>query len=181
MLNHPCNYYARLGKILVLVHEALSSLLVCEKQVGRRVAPNCGSGVICSLSGELQGGRHTSSQLGSDGYGTFKTALRRFMEERDWMQFHNPKDLAIAISLEASELLEHFLWKNGEEIGSRVRTHGEKIREEAADIGIYLMELCHVLGVDLVEEMFAKLEKAALKYPVDRAKGSSQKYSELNE
>jgi NTP pyrophosphatase (non-canonical NTP hydrolase) len=73
------------------------------------------------------------------------------MAEGDWKQFHNPKDLAIAISLEASELLEHFLWKNGEEIGARVASHGQRIRDESADIGIYLMELCDVLGVDLAK------------------------------
>ncbi len=105
-------------------------------------------------------------------YPAFKARLRRFMEERDWKQFHNPKDLAIAISLEASEILEHFLWKNGAEIDSRVESHREEIRDEAADVGIYLMELCVVLGVDLVQAMSAKLEKAGL---------TSRKYAELGD
>ena len=113
-------------------------------------------------------------------YTPFKARLREFMAERNWKQFHNPKDLAIAISLEASELLEHFLWKNGEEIATRVASHGQQIRDEAADIGIYLMELCDVLGVDLVEVMSAKLAKAAAKYPVDKARGTSRKYTELD-
>ncbi len=113
-------------------------------------------------------------------YSAFKSRLGDFMRERDWKQFHNPKDLAIAISLEASELLEHFLWKNGEEIASRVSSHGGEICDEAADIGIYLMELCDVLGVDLVEIMSAKLGKAAAKYPVERARGTSRKYTELD-
>jgi dCTP diphosphatase len=117
---------------------------------------------------------------GSNGYAAFKERLRDFMNERDWKQFHNPKDLAIALSLEASELLEHFLWKNGEEVSSHVASHGEDIRDEAADIGIYLMELCDVLGVDLVEAMSAKLDKAGLKYPVEKAKGTSRKYTELD-
>ena len=112
-------------------------------------------------------------------YAEFKAGLQQFMHERDWKQFHNPKDLAIAISLEASELLEHFLWKNGAEIGSRVESHGEEIRDEAADIGIYLMELCDVLGVDLVQVMSTKLQKAGLKYPVEKARRTSRKYTEL--
>jgi dCTP diphosphatase len=116
----------------------------------------------------------------SDAYAAFKERLRDFMNERDWKQFHNPKDLAIALSLEASELLEHFLWKNGEEVSSQVASHGEDIRDEAADIGIYLMELCDVLGVDLVEVMSTKLDKAGLKYPVEKAKGTSRKYTELD-
>lgn len=101
------------------------------------------------------------------------------MEERDWKQFHNPKDMAIALSLESSELLEHFLWKNGADIDAKVATHREAIREEIADIGIYLVELCDVLGIDLVAAMSDKLDKAGLKYPVEKAKGSSKKYSEL--
>jgi dCTP diphosphatase len=101
------------------------------------------------------------------------------MEERDWKQFHNPKDMAIALSLESSELLEHFLWKNGADIDARVATHGEAIREEIVDIGIYLVELCDVLGIDLVTAMSEKLDKAGLKYPVEKARGSSKKYTEL--
>jgi dCTP diphosphatase len=102
------------------------------------------------------------------------------MVDRDWKQFHNPKDLAIAISLESSELLEHFLWQNGPEIDARVAKHSVAIREEAADIGIYLMELCDVLGIDLVAVMADKLSKAGIKYPVEKAKGSSKKYTELD-
>jgi NTP pyrophosphatase (non-canonical NTP hydrolase) len=112
-------------------------------------------------------------------YEAFQARLRQFMEERDWKQFHNPKDMAIAISLESSELLEHFLWMNGADIDTRVATHGEAIREEMADIGIYLMELCDVLGIDLIAAMFAKLDKAGLKYPIEKAKGSNRKYTEL--
>ncbi len=119
--------------------------------------------------------------MSGEAYAAFKDRLQQFMRERDWKQFHNPKDLAIAISLEASELLEHFLWKNGAEIGSRVDSHGAEIRDEAADIGIYLMELCDVLGIDLVQAMAAKLEKAGLKYPVEKARGTSRKYTELED
>ena len=112
-------------------------------------------------------------------YPAFQARLRQFMEERDWKQFHNPKDMAIALSLESSALLEHFLWKKGADIDARVATHGEAIREEIADIGIYLVELCDVLGIDLVTAMSEKLDKAGLKYPVEKARGSSKKYTEL--
>lgn len=104
--------------------------------------------------------------------------IRRFRDEREWGQFHNPKDLAIAISLEAGELLEHFLWKNGDEIGGRVASHRDEIRDEIADIGIYLVELADILGIDLLEAMERKMEKNGEKYPVERVKGSSKKYSE---
>ena len=94
-----------------------------------------------------------AEQNRSPGYEKFKARLQLCVQERDWKKFHNPKDLAIAISLEASELLEHFRWKNAEEVSLRTQSHAEDIREEAADIGIYLLELCDVLGVDLVEVM----------------------------
>jgi len=103
------------------------------------------------------------------------------MMERDWKQFHNPKDMAIAISLEASELLEHFLWKNGAEIDARLVKYREAIHEEVADIGIYLLELCDVLGIDLVAAMSDKLDKAGARYPVEKSKGSSRKYTELDD
>lgn len=105
--------------------------------------------------------------------------IRAFRDERDWMPFHQPKDMAAAISIESSELLEHFLWKTPEECQARVATHGEAIREEIADIAIYLFELADNLGVDLLQAMESKIEKNAAKYPVDKAKGSHRKYTEL--
>ena len=68
-------------------------------------------------------------------------AIRQFRDERDWLQFHNPKDMAAALSIEAAELLEHFLWKTKEEAEARCRTHREAVSEEIADIGCYLFEL----------------------------------------
>ena len=104
-----------------------------------------------------------------------------FRDERDWAQFHNPKDMAIAISLEAGELLEHFLWKAPDEVEARVESHREEISDEIADIGVYLVELADNLGIDLLQAMAAKIEKNAAKYPADRVKGSSKKYSEYDE
>lgn len=105
--------------------------------------------------------------------------IRQFRDDRDWAQFHNPKDMALAISIEASELLEHFLWKNPDEVNERVKSKREDIEDEIADIGIYLTELADNLGIDLLQAMDRKLAKNDAKYPVDKAKGSHSKYTEL--
>ena len=99
--------------------------------------------------------------------------LRRFNEERDWDQFHNGKDLAIAISLEANELLECFLWKSPEE------AKPEKIREELADVLNYAFQMADKYHLDIKEIMLEKLRKNALKYPADKARGTAKKYNEL--
>lgn len=100
-------------------------------------------------------------------------AVNRFTEERDWDQFHNPKDLAIAISLEASELLEAFLWKAPEE--AKV----EKVKEELADVINYSLLLASKYDLDVYQIVMDKLRRNAEKYPVEKAKGSAKKYNEL--
>ena len=105
--------------------------------------------------------------------------IRAFRDARDWMQFHNPKDMAMAISIEAAELQEHFLWVTPEQSHGRALGRLEQVQEEIADIGIYLFELADNLGIDLLEAMADKLKKNGEKYPVDKAKGSSAKYTEL--
>lgn len=107
--------------------------------------------------------------------------IRAFRDERDWVQFHNPKDMAIAISIEASELLEHFLWKSPEELENRVAEKREEIEDEIADIAIYLVELADNLDIDLLKVMERKISKNAAKYPADKVKGSSKKYSEYGD
>src|SRR6476620_1652986 len=89
----------------------------------------------------------------------------QFRDERDWKKYHNPKDLAISISLEANELLENFQWKNSEEA---IADSKQNIKEEMADILIYLIQMADKLEIDLEEEIYQKLEKNALKYPVKR-------------
>jgi len=108
-------------------------------------------------------------------------AVRAFRDERDWRQFHNPKDLAISISLEAAELLEQFQWKTAAEVEALLKNdEGRKrIGEEMADVLILLISLADVLGLDLVQAARAKLLDNARKYPVDRARGSAKKYDEL--
>ncbi|MBQ5984921.1 MAG: nucleotide pyrophosphohydrolase [Bacteroidales bacterium] len=99
--------------------------------------------------------------------------LRRFNQERDWDQFHNGKDLAIGISVEASELLEAFLWKKPEDVNP------DKIHEELADILNYSFQMADKYNLDIKEIMLEKIRKNAEKYPVDKSKGSAKKYNEL--
>jgi len=99
--------------------------------------------------------------------------LRKFRDERDWAQFHNPKDLALALSIEASELLELFLWKSAEEADT------DKMKEELADVLAYAFMLADKYGLDIAQIMQDKLAKNRLKYPVAKAKGSAKKYNEL--
>ena len=105
--------------------------------------------------------------------------IRSFRDARDWAQFHNPKDMAIAISIEASELLEHFLWKTPEESENRVNEKREEIEDEIADIAIYLFELADNLEINLIDAMDRKIRKNDAKYPAEKARGSHAKYTEL--
>jgi len=105
--------------------------------------------------------------------------IRKFRDERDWMQFHDSKNMAISIVIEAAELLENFQWKTQEEVERYVKEHKGDIEEEIADIAIYLFELADNLGIDLTEAMEKKLEKNAKKYPVDKARGKHTKYNKL--
>jgi len=108
-------------------------------------------------------------------------AVRRFRDERDWAQFHNPKDLALSASIEAAELLELFQWKDAGEVEAFASSEEgrRRIGEESADVLILLLSLADRCGVDLYAATEKKLEANALKYPVDRAKGSARKYDEL--
>ena len=99
--------------------------------------------------------------------------IRQFNQERDWDQFHNGKDLAIAIALEAGELLECFLWKSPQD--AKI----DKIREELADVLNYAFQMADKYNLDIKQIMLEKLECNAQKYPVAKAKGTAQKYNEL--
>lgn len=106
-------------------------------------------------------------------------AALAFRDERDWQQFHNPKDLALSLSLEASELLEIFQWKQGAEIAQVAVDKRERLAEELADVFCYTLLMAHETGIDLAAALRAKLQANAAKYPVDKAKGSHRKYTEL--
>jgi len=99
--------------------------------------------------------------------------LIAFRDERDWAQFHNPKDLAVALNIEAGELLEAFLWKNS------IDADKEKVKEELADVFAYAFLIAAKYGFDVEEIVSEKINKNAAKYPVEKAKGTAKKYDEL--
>jgi NTP pyrophosphatase (non-canonical NTP hydrolase) len=99
--------------------------------------------------------------------------IREFVSERDWSQFHNSKDLALALSIEAAELNELFLWKSNE------GADPVKLKEELADIFIYALLLAEKHKLNIEDIILEKLQKNSAKYPINRAKGKSDKYTEL--
>lgn len=99
--------------------------------------------------------------------------LKQFRDERDWNKFHNAKDLALALSIESSELLEVFLWKSAEEADI------EKIKEELADVFSYALLLAECYGLDPQEIVLDKIKLNEKKYPISKAKGTAKKYTEL--
>ena len=108
-----------------------------------------------------------------DNWKELQKALIDFRDERDWEQFHNPKDLALALSIEAAELNELFLWKTPEEASQ------EKVKEELADVLAYALLLANTYSLDINQIVLDKIKKNGEKYPVDRARGTAKKYNEL--
>ena len=97
--------------------------------------------------------------------------IRKFREDRDWSQFHTPENLAKAINIEAGELLEHFLWDNN--------FNKKEVCEELSDVMVYCLHMADSLGVDIEDIINKKMDKNEKKYPVEKAKGNSKKYTEL--
>ena len=110
---------------------------------------------------------------------TLTQSLRDFAKARDWEQFHSPKNLAAALTVEAAELLEHFQWLTEEQSRKLPADKKADVAAEAADVLLYLLQLCDKLGIDLLKAAHAKLIANGEKYPVDRARGSSKKYTEI--
>lgn len=108
-----------------------------------------------------------------------KKKLKKFVEERNWEQYHSPKNLAIGISVEANELLEIFMWLSEDESRNPSAKLMPRIREEVGDITIHLVNLCNNLGIDPVDCAHEKLELNKQKYPVEKAFGSARKYDEI--
>lgn len=100
-------------------------------------------------------------------------ALLKFRDERDWEQFHTAKDLALALNIEAGELLEAFLWKSSEQAES------DKVKEELADVFTFAFLLAEKYDFDVKQIVLEKMEKNALKYPVEKSRGSAKKYTDL--
>ncbi len=111
--------------------------------------------------------------------GEVLSRIREFRDDRDWMQFHDPKNLAVSISIEAAELLEHFQWKDKAQVEKHAAEHRDEIADEIADVAMYLFELADNLGIDLKSAMLAKLKKNEKKYPVEKSRGVSTKYTKL--
>ena len=114
-----------------------------------------------------------------DALETLREILRQFAAERDWDQFHCPKNLAIALSVEAAELLEHFQWLPDAQSATIPAQQHARVREELADVLLYLIRLADKLGVDLAAAAREKIAINARKYPVDKCRGSSTKYTDL--
>ena len=106
------------------------------------------------------------------------TRLREFANERDWNRYHSPKNLVMAISVEASELVEIFQWLDEAESLQPDLQQQEQIRHEVADVMLYLIRLCDILQIDIATALDAKIALNAQRYPADRVKGSRKKYTE---
>ncbi len=105
--------------------------------------------------------------------------LITFRGERDWEQFHTPKELAISVSIEAAELLEWFQWKTEQQIAAQLQTKKRQdLEDEIADVAVYLSYLCHDLDIELNEIVEAKYQKNVEKYPVEKVKGRNNKYTD---
>lgn len=108
-----------------------------------------------------------------------RNKLRVFAAERDWDQFHSPKNLAAALAVEASELLEHFQWLTEEQSRQLPPDALDAVKAEVADVLLYMIRISDKLGIDLIAAANAKMILNAAKYPVEKARGTSKKYTEL--
>jgi dCTP diphosphatase len=116
-----------------------------------------------------------------DSITSLQARIQAFSEERDWDQFHTPKNLIMAATSEMGELAEVLQWKNDEEAAEFLNTQygRERISEEIADVAIYLIRLCQKLDLNFVEILSEKISQNDVKYPVDKSKGSAKKYTDL--
>ena len=110
---------------------------------------------------------------------TLTTTINNFAQERDWEQFHNPKDLAIALGIEVSELQEIMLWTPTDQSAARVEERRTEVENEVGDILVYLLRFCEITGIDPIKAAVNKMKLNAEKYPVHKSKGNSKKYTEL--
>ncbi len=115
----------------------------------------------------------------SDSIAALTAQIQAFVDAREWRQYHNAKDLTVAIAAEAGELMQHFVWQQEGQIEGRIAAKKDEIASEIADVGILLFELADNLGLKLGEVMEAKIANNNLRYPVEKAKGNNLKYSEL--
>lgn len=107
-----------------------------------------------------------------------KKIVFKFRDERKWKNFHNPKDLAVGLTVEAGEVLEHFQWKNGRDLENYLKKNKEAVGEEIADVLHYIILLADRLNIDLESAFIDKVKKNEKKYPVKKVKGKNKKYTE---
>ncbi len=115
----------------------------------------------------------------NDSISSLTAQIRDFVDARDWRQFHNPKDLAVAIAAEAGELMQHFVWQQPDQIESRLERNRDEIASEIADVAILLFEFADNLGYRLGDVMAEKIARNEQRYPVAKSRGNNLKYSEL--
>jgi dCTP diphosphatase len=109
----------------------------------------------------------------------FQKKIARFISDRDWSQFHNPKDLALSLTLEATEVLEHFQWKDEKEVAVYLRKNKAAVGEELADVLYWVLLLSSNLDIDLEKAFAEKMAQNEKKYPIAKAKGKATKYTKL--
>jgi len=102
-----------------------------------------------------------------------------FRDKRDWKQFHNPKDVALSLVLEAGEVMEHFQWKNKQEIEEYIKTNKSEIGEEIADVLYWVLLMSHDLKIDVLDALDKKIKKNGKKYTIEKSKGNHKKYIDL--
>ncbi len=113
---------------------------------------------------------------------SFEKLIKRiiaFRDARDWKQFHNPKDCALSLSLESGEVMEHFQWKNTEEMQEHIEKHREEIGDELADVLYWVILMSHDMDINILQALDRKMKKNEAKYPEHKAKGKHTKYTEL--
>lgn len=119
--------------------------------------------------------------MNPDSLSCLRAELQKFVEERDWEQFHSPKNLAMAMIVEAAELVEHFQWLTEEQSRQLSAEKRELVAQEIADTFVYLLRISEVLGIDIIQAARSKLEINAKKYPVEKARGRNDKYTEYQD
>jgi len=115
----------------------------------------------------------------SDSIAALTAQIQTFVDAREWRKYHNAKDLSVAITAEAGELMQHFVWQQEDQIEQRVASRRDEIASEIADVGILLFELADNLGLKLGDVMAAKIANNDVRYPVEKSRGNNLKYSEL--
>lgn len=119
--------------------------------------------------------------MSDDSLAALSRLVLAFREERDWKQFHNPKDMALSLSLEAAEVLELMQWRNGPELDAHLAANKHRLGEELSDVLGWILLLAHDQHIDLADAFAKKIDLNKQKYPIDRARGSAKKYTEYTQ